>query len=283
MVVICAFLAGCGSSGHSAATQANTSSTSTQTPTTTGTTATTPAPEADVSAKLDRIPKGGPAGGTLPSQPSSPTAQSERTYLAAVFNDAQHFWERQFSHAGTPYAAAGLRLFTNVVHSGCGVQEETGPFYCPASRTVYLDLGFFEALARHAGVGPFGQAYIIGHELGHHVQHLTGINQRIAALDHQDPSGANARSVRVELQADCLAGVWGHSSQARGQLSDGDLTDALKTAALVGDDFQQHAAGHVVDSAMWTHGSSEQRQHWLLTGFRSGSPSSCDTFASNAG
>ncbi len=160
-------------------------------------------------------------------------------------------------------------IFVSAVHSGCGAQADTGPFYCPANGTVYLDLSFFEALARQAGVGPFGQAYIVGHELGHHVQHLVGVAGRVAVLDQQNPTGANARSVRVELQADCPAGVWAHSGQARGQLTDADLNDALQTAALVGDDFQ-HAAGRVPDSSLWTHGSSAQRQHWLTTGFSVG-------------
>ena len=213
--------------------------------------------------------------------PSSITAETERSYLAAVFNDAQRFWQHEFSQAGAQYVPARLVLFASAVHSGCGVQADTGPFYCGGDRTVYLDLSFFESLARHAGVGPFGQAYIVGHELGHHVQHVIGVAGRVAALDQQDPGGANPRSVRVELQADCLAGVWAHSSQARGQLTEADLNDALKTAALVGDDYQQRAAGRVVDSALWTHGSSAQRQHWLTSGFQSGRPSSCDTFTSN--
>ena len=183
--------------------------------------------------------------------------------------------------AGVQYAPARLVLFASATHSGCGPAEDTGPFYCGADRTVYLDVSFFQALARHAGVGPFGQAYIVGHELGHHVQFVTGVSHRVAALDQQNPTGANARSVRVELQADCLSGVWAHSSQARGQLSDADLADALKAAMLVGDDFQQRAAGHVPDSSLWTHGSSAQRQEWLTTGFESGRPASCDTFAGN--
>ncbi|MBV9195257.1 MAG: neutral zinc metallopeptidase [Solirubrobacterales bacterium] len=284
VLIVCTILAGCGSSTHSSAspTKSGSSSTAAQTGTSTAATTTT-TPQADVSGKLDTLPEGTPGTGALPPAPSSSTATAEQTYLAAVFSDAQRFWQREFSEAGVPYAPARLVLFATAVHSGCGVQAHTGPFYCGANRTLYLDLSFFQALARHAGVGPFGQAYVVGHELGHHLQHLLGIDQRVAVLDHQDPSGANTRSVRVELQADCLAGVWAHSSQARGHLTDADLNDALKTAAIVGDDFQQHAAGRVVESALWTHGSSAQRQHWLKTGFQSGRPSSCDTFTSNAG
>jgi predicted metalloprotease len=278
--IVCILLAGCGSSTHSTASQTSSESSSTavQTSTSTTTTTTTSA-EADVSGKLDTLPQAAPATGMLPAAPSSTTAAAERSYLTAVFNDAQRFWQMEFSGAGVPYAPARLTLFTRAVHSGCGAQADVGPFYCPANRTVYLDLSFFELLARHAGIGPFGPAYIVGHELGHHVQHLLGIAQRVAALDQQNPGGANARSVRVELQADCLAGVWAHSSQARGQLTETDLGDALKTATFVGDDFQQHAAGRAVDSALWTHGSAAQRQHWLTAGFESGRPSACDTFA----
>ena len=280
--IVCACVAGCGSSGHSSSAQTSSgaSSTAAQTGTST-TTSTTTTPEADISGKLDTLPKATPATGTLPPAPSSTTAATERTYLNAVFSDAQRFWQQEFSQSGVQYAPARLVLFASAVHSACGAQSGTGPFYCGADRTVYLDLSFFQLLARHAGVGPFGQAYIVGHELGHHVQHLIGVDRRVAALDQHDPNGANARSVRVELQADCMAGVWAHSSQARGQLTEADLGDALKTAALVGDDFQQHAAGRAVDSALWTHGSSAERQHWLTTGFRSGHPGSCDTFVSN--
>jgi predicted metalloprotease len=280
--IVCGVLAACGSSKQAGTSQpAATSSTAPQ-PTTTTATSPTTSSEADVSGKLDSLPQPPPATGTLPTVPSSPTETSERAYLRAVFDDAQRFWRQEFSGAGAAYGAARLVLFSRAVHSGCGKQADSGPFYCGANRTVYLDLTFFAALARHAGVGPFGQAYIVGHELGHHVQQLVGIARSVAVLNQKDESGANARSIRVELQADCLSGVWAHSSQRRGQLTEADLNDALKTAAIAGDDFQQRAAGQVPDSAMWTHGSSAQRQHWLATGFRSGHPGSCDTFANSS-
>lgn len=287
VAIACTIAAGCGSSSDLGTTQttsqtppATQTAPSTETSTTTTSTTTTPS-DAEASGELDRIPQAPPSTGTLPALPSSVNATTVQQYLRAVFDDAQHFWAQEFSRAAAPYSPAQLTLFARAVHSGCGAQADTGPFYCPANHGVYLDLSFFEALAHHAGVGPFGLAYIVGHELGHHVQFLTGISHRVAALDQQDPAGANGRGVRVELQADCLAGVWAHSSQARGQLTEADLNDAFTTAALVGDDFQQRAAGRVVDSALWTHGSSEQRQRWLITGFRSGNPSECDTFSSN--
>jgi predicted metalloprotease len=174
-------------------------------------------------------------------------------------------------------------VFTQQVHTACGTQPaNVGPFYCPASFGVYLDPAFFTALSHHAGVrlGDVAQAYVIGHEVGHHVQTLLGITHQKAAADHQDPAGANARSVRFELQADCFAGVWMHSVYQRGQLTDADLQDALNAAAVVGDDFQRNAAGQTRPREDWTHGSSAQRQHWLTTGFTEGRPDACDTFNS---
>jgi uncharacterized protein len=269
--------AGCGSSKSSTTSGPGTGSAEATTTATT-TTATT-VTDTTVTSDLARLPEPQDATGTLP--PPSTTGTVDRAYLRAVFDDAQHLWQREFTQGGLTYGPARLVLFSNAVHSGCGPQENVGPFYCGANRTIYLDLGFFDMLARHAGVGRFAQAYIVGHEFGHHVQHLLGIDRQIAALNQHDPAGENARSVRVELQADCLAGVWAHSSHTRGDLTTQDLNDALRTAALIGDDFQQHAAGRVVDSAMWTHGSSEQRQRWLTIGFESGRPSDCDTFAAS--
>lgn len=281
VLIVAAVLAGCGSSTHPSTAPATTASPTTQTSTAgTGTTTTTAG--TDPSEKLDKLPPATQESKSPPTAPTTSTAASERSYLTSVFNDAQRFWDKEFSQSGVRYQSARLQLFANAVHSGCGAQSDTGPFYCPANHTVYLDLSFFETLARHVGVGQFGQAYIVGHELGHHIQNLLGINQRVHALDQQDPNGANARSVRTELQADCLAGVWAHSNQARGDLTETDLTDALKTATFVGDDFQQKAAGRVVDSSIWTHGSSAQRQHWLKAGFESGRPSDCDTFSTTS-
>jgi predicted metalloprotease len=155
-----------------------------------------------------------------------------------------------------------------------------GPFYCPADHGVYLDTRFVDALARSAGVqlGDFAQAYVVAHEVAHHVQVLLGITQRVRAEDQQDPAGENARSVRLELQADCLAGVWKHSSYQRGDLRESDFEDALRAAAVVGSDFQQRLAGATITPEDWTHGSSRQRQQWLTTGFEQGRPDACDTF-----
>jgi predicted metalloprotease len=282
LVAVALAVAGCGSSSSSSTepkqtTQASPTTASAQTTQTTETTSATTATDTAVTSKLDQLPESATASGTLPAPPTGRTV--DPAYLRAVFNDAQRLWQHEFTAGGIPYAGARLTLFTNAVHSGCGPQENVGPFFCPANRGIYLDLAFFHLLATQAGVGRFAQAYIVGHEFGHHVQHLLGIDRQVAVLNQHDPAGESARSVRVELQADCLAGVWAHSSAARGELTAGDMRDALRAAAIVGDDFQQRAAGRIVDSAMWTHGSSAQRQRWLIAGFESGRPSSCDTFS----
>ncbi len=196
-----------------------------------------------------------------------------------MFTDAQRLWSEEFRAAGLTYAPAGLVMFVSSVHSGCGTHGDVGPFYCGADRTIYLDLGFFDLLARHAGLGGFAQAYVIGHEFGHHVQHLLGIDRRVAAANQANPAGQNALSVRVELQADCLAGVWAHSAYTRSELTTTDVEEKLRTAALIGDDFQARAAGRPVDPGLFTHGSSAQRRQWLRTGFESGDPDACDTFS----
>jgi uncharacterized protein len=273
--VVCALLAAaCGSSSSSTTT--STTTTTTGTSTSSGQTATTPAEI--LGTQIHALPQVPAPTGRPPAPPAATTV--DRTYLEAVFADAQRLWRHVFTSAGDTYAPAHLVFFTSAVHSrGCGVVEGAGPFYCGANRGIYLDVGFFDLLARRAGVGRFAQAYVLGHEFGHHVQHLLGIDRRVAAANSADPAGSNARSVRVELQADCLAGVWAHSVYTRGELTQRELNDALRTAELIGDDFQQRGAGRVVDPGLFTHGSSAQRQHWLTVGFESGKPSDCDTFA----
>jgi hypothetical protein len=182
------------------------------------------------------------------------------------------------------YRPARLTIFRQEVDTACGTQDAgVGPFYCPASKGVYLDPTFFTALSARVGVrlGDFAQAYVVAHEVGHHVQFLLGIIPATAAADQADPAGESARSVRVELQADCFAGVWMHSAYQRGDLSDADLADALRAAAVVGDDFQQRKATGTVRPEAFTHGTSAQRQHWLTTGFVEGRPADCDTFSND--
>jgi uncharacterized protein len=272
--------AGCGSSHD--ATQETSSAAATATSATTATTAPSATTESDIEgdivARLPQVP--------APSQPTHPTSEGGTggsAFLRAVFDDVQAMWKKEFAAGGVDYVPARLTIFRDEVHTACGTQPATvGPFYCPADHGVYLDTRFFDALARSAGVtlGDFAQAYVVAHEVAHHVQVLLGISHRVAAADQQDPAGKNARSVRVELQADCLAGIWKHSSYQRGELTAKDFEDALQAAAVVGDDFQQHAATGTISPHDWTHGSSAQRQHWLTTGFEEGKPSACDTFGS---
>jgi len=258
--ILCAAVlaAGCGSSSGS----------STPTPTA------TPTVSSSALARLQQVPA--PTG-----NPPSSAAAGQNAFLRAVFDDGEALWRREFSRVGLTYRPARLTIFSQEVDTACGTQPAgVGPFYCPASFGVYLDPTFFAALSRHAGVrlGDIAQAYVIAHELGHHVQTLLGLTSQLAVADRQDPAGANARSVRFELQADCLAGVWMHSVYRRGQLSDADLRDALNAAAVVGDDFFRNAHGQTRPREDWTHGSSAQRRRWLSTGFAEGRPEACDTF-----
>lgn len=285
-LILAAVMAGCGSSGHSSATTvASTTTTvaSTSTPSTTAgaTSTSTTVPDLEGN-EADRIPSV-PAATEAPSLPNPTTEAGRRQFLTEVFTDLQQTWSHAFATAGVPYHAARLVFFTSNVTSACGpATSEVGPFYCPADQTVYLDTSFFDMMEERFGVtGDFAQAYVVAHEIGHHVQNQLGISSRVAAANQANPSLQNPLSVRVELQADCLAGVWAHSSYQRQLLSPGDLQDALNAAAAVGDDFLQHATGNMVTPESWTHGSSAQRQHWLTVGFDSGTASDCDTFTAS--
>lgn len=207
-----------------------------------------------------------------------------RQFISAVFTDAQRQWQRVFDDAGVTYHPARLVLFTSAVHTACGTESaKVGPFYCPADQTVYLDVSFFDQMERQFGVrGDFAQAYVVAHEVGHHIQVLTGVTAQVGRLRESVPDAANALSVRTELQADCYAGVWAHSTYQRGLLEPGDIEEALHAAAVVGDDFQQRAATGTVQPENWTHGSSAQRQQWFTTGYTTGDPARCDTFTAPA-
>jgi uncharacterized protein len=218
------------------------------------------------------------ASATLPPAPTTPTI--ERTYLIALFDDLQSVWRREFAAAHMSFRAARLVVFYSQIHSGCGHADDSGPFYCPADHTIYLDTRFFTLLLRNSHVGKAAQVFIVGHEFAHHVQRLLGIADRVDAANQADPSGQNARSVRVELQADCLAGVWARSAYPRSELGLTDLYEALRTAKVIGDDYLMQSSGQVVDTTLWTHGSSQQRQLWLRLGFLGGRPKDCNTFAS---
>ena len=220
---------------------------------------------------------------TAPGTPvqSTPEQDKQVQFVSFVIDDVQNAWTKLLPAAGAQYQHAKLVLFRNGIRSGCGFAESTmGPFYCPADRKVYLDLGFFDELrGRFGAPGEFAEAYVIAHEVGHHVQNLLGIEAKVRQAREAHPEQANALSVRMELQADCFAGVWGHSTEQRKLLEKGDVESGLAAAAAVGDDRLQKQATGQVHPERWTHGSSAQRTEWFNRGFKSGSVDDCNTFA----
>jgi predicted metalloprotease len=220
----------------------------------------------------------------LPPANETPAEHKEVQFVSFVLDDAQQTWAKILPQAGEQWHDAKLVLFRDGVQSGCGQAETAmGPFYCPLDEKVYIDLGFYDELRDRFGApGEFAQAYVLAHELGHHVQHLEGIDERMRRLQQQHPDQANELSVRLELQADCYAGVWGHSTDQRQLLDPGDIESGLQAAASVGDDrLQKMSTGHVSPES-FTHGTSAQRSSWFKRGFDSGDPKACDTFSSNA-
>ena len=203
-------------------------------------------------------------------------------FASIVLADTETTWRQLL---GPQYEDPRLVLFTGGVHSACGTTSSAvGPFYCPSDHKVYLDLSFFNEMSRRFGAsGEFAQAYIIAHEVGHHVQNFMGIAEKVRKLQHQaSEREGNALSVRMELQADCFAGVWGyHAKRERNLIEPGDFEAGLKAAAAIGDDRLQKMGQGYVQPESWTHGSSEQRMTWLRKGLETGDPKACDTFASN--
>jgi hypothetical protein len=205
--------------------------------------------------------------------------EAERAdFMSFVLDDAQATWQRILPG----YRDAKLVLFRDVVTSACGsAQSALGPFYCPRDEKVYVDLGFFDELQRRFGApGDFAQAYVLAHEIGHHVQNLTGTERKLRSLQRENPEHANALSVRMELQADCYAGVWASSTARRELLERGDPEEALAAASAVGDDRIQEMTGGGVRPESFTHGSAAQRMEWFRRGFDTGDANVCDTFAS---
>ncbi len=219
----------------------------------------------------------GVSAATTPLSPADSAAQeTEVQFVSYVLDDVQKTWASTLSNSSVQFHPAKLVLFRNSTDSGCGTAESAmGPFYCPVDERVYLDLGFFDELKqKFSASGDFAQAYVIAHELGHHIQHLQGIDAQMRQAQESDPSRANQMSVALELQADCYAGVWAHSTEGR-SLQAGDVDEALNAASAVGDDrIQQRTTGRInVDS--FTHGSAAQRSASFKRGMESGDPRSC--------
>jgi predicted metalloprotease len=217
-------------------------------------------------AQTESVPTGAPS--------NDPAAE----FVAVVLADTEETWSRVFASSGRQYREPVMVLFEDSVRSACGsASSASGPFYCPADQKVYLDLSFFRELDQRFGApGDFAQAYVVAHEIGHHVQNLLGINRQVQqAQQRAGGSGANALSVQLELQADCFAGVWGHHAGKKQLLDEGDVDEGLRAAASIGDD--RLTRGRVSPDS-FTHGTSEQRARWLRQGLSSGDTNSCDTF-----
>jgi predicted metalloprotease len=224
------------------------------------------------------------AVGTSGSVTASPAEEKMVDMVDAVARDDQELWSKLL---GDRYEPTRVVLFRDSIQSACGYAgAATGPFYCPGDRKVYLDLGFFNELSQRFGAsGDFAQAYVLAHEIGHHVQTLTGTEGQMRQAQRSNPGSANAMSVRLELQADCYAGVWGHQAAQSGraatggvELDPGDMEEALRAAAAIGDDRLQKLGTGRVMPEKFTHGSSEQRVTWFKRGFDSGDPKACNTF-----
>ena len=233
---------------------------------------------------------GGGGGGPVQTSPgavdqpvaSTPQEEERIQFVSFVLDDVQQVWAQLLPKLGDQYQEARLAVFRDGVSTACGdAPAAVGPFYCPADQRVYLDLSFFDELARRFGApGDFAQAYVIAHELGHHVQHVLGIEQRVRQMQGSRPDAANQMSVALELQADCFAGIWANSTSQRRLLESGDVDEALGAASAVGDDQIQARTTGRIRPETFTHGSAAQRAQWFRRGMESGDPNVCDTFGS---
>jgi uncharacterized protein len=239
----------------------------------------------DPSVVLQNLPQQQPQGEQVPYE-ESPAEKQLHEFTSVVLADTEQTWGEIFAANGLTYEQPGLVLFSGAVESACGfAQAAVGPFYCPVDHKAYIDLSFYEELrSRFGAPGDFAQAYVIAHEIGHHVQTLLGISERnMAARQRASQAEANALSVRQELQADCFAGIWAHSADRSRQLLEaGDIEEGLNAASAIGDDRLQRQAGGSTSPESFTHGSSEQRVRWFQRGYESGAVEQCDTFAARS-
>ena len=234
---------------------------------------------------------GGVPGASMPAPGADAAAADpndpQRAFVASILGDTEDVWGAMFAQSGQQYPAPTLVLFSGAVQSACGqASSAVGPFYCPGDQKVYIDLDFFREMeARLGGGGDFAEAYVIAHEVGHHIQTITGVSARVndARRRGENVEGDGGLLVRQELQADCYAGVWAHHAQARHQwLEPGDIEEAMNTATAIGDDALQKQSRGVVVPDSFSHGTSEQRVRWFRRGFESGQPNDCDTFGARA-
>ncbi len=226
------------------------------------------------------VTAGAQAGRTGISAADSAREEPQVRFVSGVLDDAQGTWDKVLPQFGAEYRHAKLTLYRDLEPTACGTgQSAMGPFYCPRDERVYIDLAFFDDLqSKYGAPGQFAQAYVIAHELGHHVQHVLGTDTKMRQLQQQNPGAENKLSVALELQADCYAGVWGKAANERNLLEPGEMQQGLAAAASVGDDrLQQRSTGRVSPES-FTHGSSAQRMSWFKRGFDSGDPRQCDTF-----
>jgi hypothetical protein len=227
---------------------------------------------------------GGGMGGQRAAEAPGGDDDPMKAFVSFVLDDAQDTFARSFAARGLTYRRAKLVLFTGSIDSACGLGEAaTGPFYCPRDERVYIDLSFYRELNGRLGApGDFAQAYVIAHEVGHHVQNLLGTSDKVHSARRADLKGPEGLSVRLELQADCYAGMWANGTQSRQLLESGDIDEALRAAAAIGDDRLQKRAQGTVQPETFTHGTSAQRSRWFKTGFERGRLDACDTFAADA-
>jgi predicted metalloprotease len=230
--------------------------------------------QVDTGPVTTSVPESAPAG-----------YDAERDFVARVLGDTEDTWAQIFAPSGRKYQPPKLVLFTDAVRSACGLNSAAvGPFYCPPDQRVYLDLSFFRELERRFGApGDFARAYVIAHEVGHHVQNLMGTSEQVHQMRSRlSEAEANALSVRQELQADCFAGVWSHhAQQQRNMLEEGDVEEGMRAAQAIGDDMLQKRAQGYVNPESFTHGTAEQRARWLKRGLQTGRIEQCDTFREN--
>jgi uncharacterized protein len=228
------------------------------------------------------MPSAEPAGGSAAAPIQTTEAEEElKKFVSFVLDDAQQNWTQIFAAGNAQYPRARLVLFRDQVNTGCGgAQSATGPFYCPADQKVYIDLGFYDELRRRFGApGDFAQAYVLAHEIGHHVQNVLGTERKMRQLQAQNPGARNELSVRLELQADCYAGIWGRHAKEAGRLEAGDIEEALGAASAVGDDRIAEMTGSNIRPESFTHGSAGQRMTWFRRGFDTGRMDACDSFS----